>query len=126
MSPKISVLICKNSHEGIRVIKSLIITRSVQSDRHYCKYNNESADEMILPLFLAFLCYCELLWQHFSPVHLKFQLYQLGLNIPSSSGTPTRRSRTGSRCTPARFTIGQHNTSLCIHYSKINVLVPFL
>jgi hypothetical protein len=32
MSPKISVL---------------IITRSVQSDRRYCQYNTEGADEMI-------------------------------------------------------------------------------
>jgi hypothetical protein len=50
MSPKISVLIRKNSHEVIR-----LITRSVQSDHRYCHYNNEGADEMILPLFPAFL-----------------------------------------------------------------------
>jgi hypothetical protein len=71
MSPKISVLIRKNAHEVIRVI-----TRSVQSDHRYCQYNNEGADEMILPLF-QHSSYCELLWQHFQPVLLKLQLYQL-------------------------------------------------
>jgi hypothetical protein len=91
MSLEISVLIRKNSHGVIRVIsnQSLTITRSVQSDRRYCQYNNEGADEMILPLFPAFPCYCELLWQHFPPVFLKLQLCQLGSNIPSPSCTPT-------------------------------------
>jgi hypothetical protein len=60
MSPKISALIRKNSHE-------VISTRSVQIDRCYCQYNNEGADEIILPLFPTYLCYCELLWQHFPP-----------------------------------------------------------
>jgi hypothetical protein len=45
-------------------------------------YNNERADEIILSLFPTFLCYCELLWQHFPPVFLKLQLCQLGSNIP--------------------------------------------
>jgi hypothetical protein len=67
MSPKISALIRKNSDE---VISTLIITRSVQIDRCYCQYNNEGADEIILPLFPTYLCYCELLWQHFPPVLL--------------------------------------------------------
>jgi hypothetical protein len=32
---------------------------------------------MILPLFPTYLCYCELLWQHFPPVLLKFQLHRI-------------------------------------------------
>jgi hypothetical protein len=75
----------KNSHEVIRVI-----TLIIQRNRRYCQYNNEGADE-IFPLFPAFLCYWELLWQHFLPVLLKLQLYQSGSNIPSPS---CRRSRT--------------------------------
>jgi hypothetical protein len=69
LSAKISVSIRKKFHEVMRVIsnQSLIITRSVQSDRRYYQYNNESANEMILPLFPTYLCYCEL-WQHFPPV----------------------------------------------------------
>jgi hypothetical protein len=70
--------------------QSLII---IQSDHRYCQYNNEGGNKIILPLFKSYLCYCESLWQHFPPVLLKFQLYNLGLNIPSPSCTPTR-SRT--------------------------------
>jgi hypothetical protein len=81
MSLKISVLIHKNSHEVIRVITNHY-TKCSKGPR-YCQYNNEGADEMIFPLFLAFLCYCELLWQHFLPVLLKLQLYQLGSNLPT-------------------------------------------
>jgi hypothetical protein len=57
-------------------------TSEEQSDRRYCQlYNNEGADEIILPVFPAYLCYCELLGQHFPPVLLKLQLYQLRSNI---------------------------------------------
>jgi hypothetical protein len=49
---------------------------------------------MILPVFPAYLCYCELLWQNFPRVLLKLQLYQFRSNIPSPSCTSTRRSRT--------------------------------
>jgi hypothetical protein len=66
MSPKISALIRKNSDE-------VISTRSVQIDRCYCQYNNEGADEIILSFFPTYLCYGELLWQHFPPVLLKLQ-----------------------------------------------------
>jgi hypothetical protein len=59
MSPKISVLIRKNSYEVISN-QLIIITRSVQSDRRYCQYNNEGSDEIILPPFPTYLCYCEL------------------------------------------------------------------
>jgi hypothetical protein len=105
----------------------LIITRSVQSDRRYCPYNNEGVDEIIPPLFLAYLCYCELLWQHFQPVLLKLQLYQfqLGSNIPSHSCTP--RSRTeilwgrGAHLHTSPY--GNTITYLCVYYSKINA--PF-
>jgi hypothetical protein len=58
MSPKISVLIRKNSDEVIREIR----------------ITNQGTDEMILPLFPAYLYYCELLWQHVQPVFVKLQL----------------------------------------------------
>jgi hypothetical protein len=41
MSPKISVLIRKNSYKVIKVITSLTVTRSVQSDRRYCQYSTQ-------------------------------------------------------------------------------------
>jgi hypothetical protein len=85
MSPKISVLIRKNSYEVISN-QLIIITRSVQSDRRYCQYNNEGSDEIILPPLPTYLCYCELLWQHFPPVLFKLQLYQLRSSL---SCTPT-------------------------------------
>jgi hypothetical protein len=34
---------------------------------------------MILPFFPTYLCYCELLWQHFPPVLFKLQLYPIGI-----------------------------------------------
>jgi hypothetical protein len=109
MSPKVSVLIRKNSDEVIRVITN-----------HYNMYNNEGAAESILSLFPAYLCYWELLWQHFLPGHLKLQLYQL-----RSFMYPHKKSygnSLGTRSTPAHFT---HNTiqNLCIqdsfHFHKI-------
>jgi hypothetical protein len=50
MSPEISVFIGKNSHE--------VITKTVQSCRRCCQYNNEGADEIIFSLFPTCLCYC--------------------------------------------------------------------
>jgi hypothetical protein len=47
MSPKVSVLIRKNSREVIRVITNHYKKGSNQSDRRYCQYNNEGADGMI-------------------------------------------------------------------------------
>jgi hypothetical protein len=109
MSSKISVVIRKNSHEVIGVITN-----------HYKKCNG-TTDE--IP---AFLCYWELLWQHFLPVVLKLPLYQLESNIPSPSCTPTRRSRTEilwARGALPHTSPYANTTHLCtsIQYSKINV-----
>jgi hypothetical protein len=94
-----------------------------QSDRRYCQlYNNQGADEIILPLFPAYLCYFELLGQHFLPVLLKLQLYQLRSNIHIKSFMyllpQEELARKFSKLEehPRRFTIRQH-------YSKINA--PF-
>jgi hypothetical protein len=48
---------------------------------------NEGADKIFL-LCPTDLGHCELLRQHFPPVLLKLQPYQLGSNIPSSSSPP--------------------------------------
>jgi hypothetical protein len=83
------------------------------------QYNYEGADEMILPLLPAFLCYCELMWQHFPSVLSKFQL---GPNIPSLSCTPTRRSRTEILWAQGALPhVSPYTTQyLCIQISKIN------
>jgi hypothetical protein len=70
---------------------------------------------MILPFFQTYLCYCELLWQHFPPVLLKFQLYQLQCTqeVARKFSGLEENSRT------------LHHTQtqyLCIHYSKINAV----
>jgi hypothetical protein len=77
---------------------------------------------MILPLFPTYLCYCELLWQHFPPVLLKLQLYQLESNIPNPSCT--RRSSTEILWARKALPHASPYTTqyLCIHYSKINAL----
>jgi hypothetical protein len=70
--------------------------------------NNEGADEMILPLFPAFLSYCELLWQHFPRVFLKLQLcriYQVLHVPPQEVARKFSRLEEHSRC----FTMHQHN-----------------
>jgi hypothetical protein len=78
---------------------------------------------MILPLFPTYLCYCELLWQHFPPVLLKLQLYQLESNIPNPSCT--RRSRTEILWARKALPHASPYTTqyLRIHYLKINA--PF-
>jgi hypothetical protein len=116
MSPKISVLLIhKNSHEVIRVITNH--TRSVQSDRCY-QYNNEGADEMILPLFPAFPYYYELLWQHFPLVVLKLLLcnWDQVLHVPPQE-VVRKFSGLKEHSRTLHHTPTQH---LCIHYSKIN------
>jgi hypothetical protein len=100
MSSKISVLIRKNSHEVMKVITNNY--KKLQSDSRYCQYNNEGTDEMILPLFPTYLCYCELLWKHFSPPHEEVAR-KLEEHPRTLHHTPTQY--------------------LCIHYSKINA--PF-
>jgi hypothetical protein len=114
MTPKIGVIIRKNSHKVIRV-KSLIITTSVQSDRRYCQYNNEGADEMIITLFPPFLSYCELLWQHFPPGFLNFncvncdRIYQV-LHVPPQEEVSPKFSR-----------LEEHSRTL--HHTQHNIYV---
>jgi glycyl-tRNA synthetase alpha subunit len=85
---KVSRFLCRSVYiQRVSEISALILTSNIgnttnhykmseMSERRYCQYNNEGTDEIvILSLFPAFLCYCELLWQHFPPVLLKRQLY---------------------------------------------------
>jgi hypothetical protein len=79
---------------------------------------------MILLLFPAYLCYCELLWQHFLPVHSKLQLYHLGSNIPVLHVPPQKVTRKFSGLEEHSRTLHHTPTQhLCIHCSKINA--PF-
>jgi hypothetical protein len=85
-----------------------------------CQYNNEGADEMILPLFPAFLDYCKLLWQHFPPVFLKLQL-SIEIEYTKSFMYPHKKEILYTRTRGALPTLHHTPTQyLSIHYSKIN------
>jgi hypothetical protein len=87
MSPKISVLIRKNSHEVIRVITN-------HYTKCYCRYNNEGTDEMNFPLFPTI------------PLLLRIVVAAFSIRSLKTSIVSCLRS------TPARFTIHQNNISV--------------
>jgi hypothetical protein len=98
MSPKISVLIRKNLHEVIRV------TRSVQSDRRYCQFNNKGTDEMIFPLFQTYLL---------------LRIVSIGIVYPNKKKSHGN-SGLEEHSRTLHYTLTQY---VCIDYSKINA--PF-
>jgi hypothetical protein len=113
MSPKIGVLIRKNSHEVIRVITNHYkVTAVIVNTR---RPRNDYSTLSSIPVI------SELLWQHFQPVFLKLHLHQLGSNIPSR---PQEVARKFSGLEKHSRTLHHTPTQrLCIHYSKINA--PF-
>jgi hypothetical protein len=97
----------------------LIITRSVQSDRRYCPYNNEGVDEIIPPLFLHSIpLLLQIVMAAFSTRSLKTSIVSISVGIEYTKSFLYPKKSHGnslrSRSTLAHFTVRQHNyVSMC-------------